>query len=460
MAKTVYETSPTSPSYSLTETAHFFGLGESTYTLSITYPAGDGTDITVSSIPSANVLTEKSGGVLTTFGSSWNGGATYVIPPTISGTIDITTALRSGTDRFYVGGKATLNSFVDKLTGYVVQVDGGSLTLGACGCDTLNGLTVSLDNNATLSTGQTPLSALRGMTIDFGANGGTFMVDSSCGPADLQGITINGFVASSDKIEFTNLSSAFSHYSIADNGNSAQTVTLYGADDKVLGSFTVMGTTLTNASLTATVNGGTVTFADPSTDAACFLAGTHIRTPVGEVSVEMLQAGDLILTEDGRAVPVRWVGIRQISSSGANAAHSMPICVQEGALADNVPSRDLYVSPDHAMYLDGMLVPAQYLVNGVNIHQSQGMGTITYYHVETDPHEIIIAENAATESYLDTGNRTSFTKSAIVSLFPAEEPKSWEDACAPLLLSGPELAAIQARLAARACPRAVLGQVA
>jgi Hint domain len=459
MATTTYENSPTSPSYSLTETSWFFGLGGSTYTLSITYPAGDGTDITVSSIPSGNVLTGKNGGTLSTTGGSVKGGETYVIPPTISGTIDITTALKTGTDMFYVGGTATLNSFIASLAGYVVQVDGGSLTVASSGFGSLDGLTVSLDNGATLSTGQTPLSALRGLTVDFGTNGGTFIVDSRGGPADLSGVTINGFVAGTDQVEFANLSAVFSHYSISDNGDSSQTVTLFGADDQELGSFTVAGTTLTDASLKTTVNGDTVIFSDPP-DASCFLAGTRIRTPAGEVNVEMLKAGDLILTADGRAVPVCWVGAQKLSSSAVHAAQLLPICIQAGALADNVPSRDLYVSPDHAMYLDGMLVPAQHLLNGVSIKQIDQIGTIMYVHVETDPHEIIIAENAETESYLDTGNRTSFTNSAIVSLFPAEEPKTWEDACAPLLLSGPELVAIHARLAARAAQRPVLGQVA
>src|ERR1700735_3543413 len=161
MATTIYQNSSTSPSYSLTETTSFFGLGRSTYKLVIAYPAGDGTGITVSSIPSANVLTENNG-TLSTFGGSATGGATYVIPPTISGTIDITNALTSGTDKFYVGGQATLNSFIDGLRGYIAQVDGGNLTVGSFGFGTLKGLTVSLDNGATLSTGQTPFSALAG----------------------------------------------------------------------------------------------------------------------------------------------------------------------------------------------------------------------------------------------------------------------------------------------------------
>lgn len=458
MATTIYENSTTSPSYSLTETTSFFGLGKSTYKLVITYPVGYGTDITVSSIPSDNVLT-KSGGTLSTSGSAVTGGQAYVIPPTISGTIDITNPLISGTDTFYVGGKATLSSFVGKLTGYVAQVDGGSLTVANFGFGTFEGLTVSLDNGGTLSTGRTPLSALKGMTVDFGANGGTFVVDSSSGSADLSGITINGFVSGNDKIEFTNLAGVFRSFSISDVGSSEQLVTLFGANDKVLGRFVVVGTSLSDATLKATVNGDTVTFSDPPA-APCFLSGTRIRTPEGEVSVENIKAGDLILTGDGRIVPVRWVGAKKLSCSVAQAAQLMPICIQAGALADNVPSRDLYVSPDHAMYLDGMLVPAQYLLNGVSITQSEQTGTITYHHVETDPHEIIVAENAETESYLDIGNRASFTNAAIVPLFPTEEPKTWEDACAPLLLSGPELAVLQARLAARAVQRPMLGQVA
>ena len=277
------------------------------------------------------------------------------------------------------------------------KVDGGRLTVANFGFGTFAGLTVSLDNGGTLSTGRTPLSALHGMTVDFGANGGTFVVNSSSGPADLSGVTINGFVAGTDKIEFTNLAGTFKHFSVTDLGNSTQLVTIFGAHDKVLGSFTVTGTSLSDATLKATVSGDSITFSDPPA-APCFLSGTRIRTPEGEVNVENIKAGDLILTADGRIVPVRWVGAKKLSHGVAQAAQLMPVCIQAGALADNVPSRDLYVSPDHAMYLDGMLVPAQYLLNGVSITQSEQTGTITYHHVETDPHEIIVAENAETES--------------------------------------------------------------
>src|ERR1700761_4020845 len=117
MATITYQNSPTSPSYSLTETTATGpgtgpggpggpGPGTSTYKLVITYPAGGGTEITVPSIPSANVLTAN--GTLVTGGPA--AGDSYVIPPTITGTIDINNPPPPGTDTVYVGGTATLNS--------------------------------------------------------------------------------------------------------------------------------------------------------------------------------------------------------------------------------------------------------------------------------------------------------------------------------------------------------------
>ena len=48
------------------------------------------------------------------------------------------------------------------------------------------------------------------------------------------------------------------------------------------------------------------------TVAACFAAGTRIRTPGGAVAVEALRPGDAVLTAAGRAVPVAWLGYRHL----------------------------------------------------------------------------------------------------------------------------------------------------
>ncbi len=177
----------------------------------------------------------------------------------------------------------------------------------------------------------------------------------------------------------------------------------------------------------------------------CFLAGTRIRTPRGEVAVQDLRAGDLVATLHSGPQPIKSVQrLGFTSAAQVRAAKVRPIRIAAGALGPNTPSRDLYVSPDHAMFLDGVLVPAKLLLNGSSITQPARHAAITYIHIELAPHGIIFAEDAATETYLDIGKGA-----AITSLDPFE-PKSWEDACAPLLLAGPALAAIRARLASRA----------
>jgi hypothetical protein len=108
------------------------------------------------------------------------------------------------------------------------------------------------------------------------------------------------------------------------------------------------------------------------------------------------------------------------------------------------------VTADFTGALDGVLVPAQLLVNGQSITQPARASAIEYFHVEIAPHDVLIAKGAATESYLDIGNRGHFGTAGTVSMLPVSDPKSWEDACAPLVLAGPQLAAITARLAGRA----------
>src|SRR5262249_3035686 len=119
---------------------------------------------------------------------------------------------------------------------------------------------------------------------------------------------------------------------------------------------------------------------------ACLLAGTHVLTATGEVPVEALRPGDLVLTHgpDGRvARPVKWIGYRRIDI----ARHKQPMLVapiriRAGAVADAVPHRDLLVSPDHAIYIDGVLVCARVLVNGATILRDEGFPEAAYYHVE------------------------------------------------------------------------------
>ena len=140
----------------------------------------------------------------------------------------------------------------------------------------------------------------------------------------------------------------------------------------------------------------------------CFMPGTMIRTPTGDVAVELLASGDLVATADGRAVPVRWIG-RQTVAPRFGDGLRMPIRVKAGALGDNVPSRDLRVSPDHALFVGGALIHASALVNGASIVRETDVPAIfTYYHVEVDDHSLILAEGTPAETFIDNVDRGRF----------------------------------------------------
>lgn len=141
----------------------------------------------------------------------------------------------------------------------------------------------------------------------------------------------------------------------------------------------------------------------------CFMAGTLVRTPDGEVAVETLKRGDLVLTNDGVAKPVSWLGRQTVSAFFADPARTYPIRVKAGALAENVPSRDLLVSPDHALLVDGVMVHAGALVNGTSIVREAKVPTVfTYHHVELDDHSLILAENTPAETFVDNVDRMNF----------------------------------------------------
>lgn len=203
------------------------------------------------------------------------------------------------------------------------------------------------------------------------------------------------------------------------------------------------------------VNGSTTIHAAGFDGIACFAAGTRIATARGEVPVEALRLGDLVVTA-GRGAglrPIRWLGrTRADIARHPDRTAIAPILVRAGALGSGAPHRDLRVSPDHALHLDGHLVPAALLVNGTTILQELWCPAVEYWHVELDSHGLLIAEGALAESYLDDGNRGQFDNGPITTLFKdfaCNRASGTYDrmACLPVLRAGETLAAIRERLA-------------
>lgn len=191
-----------------------------------------------------------------------------------------------------------------------------------------------------------------------------------------------------------------------------------------------------------------------TSDLTCFAAGTLIATVNGDVAVEELKAGDEVLTASGETTTVKWVGRQTRSSIFGDEARICPIRISAGALGENVPARDLVVTGDHGMVFDEAIVHASALVNGTTITRvarAELATNVTYFHVETEGHAVILAEGAAAESFIDNVSRELFDNYAeFEAAFGAEQ-----DDIQPLDLpraKGPRQvpAAIKARIAERA----------
>ena len=145
----------------------------------------------------------------------------------------------------------------------------------------------------------------------------------------------------------------------------------------------------------------------------CFLKGTKISTPSGDRLVQDLRIGEEVQTLAGRKT-IKWIAYNKFTKEEGRAWHDnvMPIRVARFAIDDRTPHRDLYLSPLHCIFINEALIPVMYLINEASIAQGtpSDMSAIEYYHIELDTHEVIYAEGALVESFLDDGlNRESFS---------------------------------------------------
>lgn len=127
--------------------------------------------------------------------------------------------------------------------------------------------------------------------------------------------------------------------------------------------------------------------------AYCLLEGTLIATIEGDKAVESLKRGDQVLTSSGDYKSVRWVGVQTVKRS-IFTQEALPILIPKDSLGDNVPNRDLLVSADHAIFLDGFLIAAEALIDG-NIRRVKEFqnSEIKYFGIDLGPATIHSVHN-------------------------------------------------------------------
>ena len=191
-------------------------------------------------------------------------------------------------------------------------------------------------------------------------------------------------------------------------------------------------------------------------NAVCFANGTLIQTARGDILVEALAVGDMVITSSGAHRPIRWLGHRTIDCLAHTRQNEvLPIRISSHAFGKNKPMQDLYVSPGHSICVDllgEVLVPAGALINGSTVVQVD-VDQITYWHVELDSHDIVIANGLPAESFLDMGNRNFFIENDVVSFGEVPDAdlsslalRSHTDFCRPYVDKGVIIDALRLQL--------------
>ncbi len=382
-------------------------------------------DSTVTLTQSDNfaALTGSSSSTIETDGSvlAGIGGGTFSVTGiaqfTNTGTVSVqngdaltiqTAVLNTGTFIDQAMASFTGSLFGNGLTGTIMVSNGATASFGGA---------VAIDQQIWMSGGQITLG-------DVGAFAGTIENFAGNDQLDVSGETI------------TSAQYLFGQLLLTDSlGNNFS----FGFNDTVQPDGT-------NFMVVPDGSGGTVI----TDQVACFASGSAIATDGGLVAVEHLAVGDLVVTADGRREAIVWIGHRRVLCARHPRPETVwPVRVAPGAFGPGQPRRSLYLSPDHAVFVDGVLIPVKHLINGSTILQ-QPRTSVTYWHVELARHEVILADGLACESYLDTGDRASFGNGGpVVRQHPVFGGARWEAlACAPLVVTGAALARVRRRLAA------------
>jgi hypothetical protein len=187
----------------------------------------------------------------------------------------------------------------------------------------------------------------------------------------------------------------------------------------------------------------------------CFLKGTKIRTVVnGYEKVEDLAVGDFLPTMFGGLRPIEWIGRYSLEKNDLSegwAKEALPVRIKRSALAPDVPHDDLYVTRTHALFIDGVLVSAESLINDttITLFEAREYHKLEYFHIKLESHDVIYAENAPVETLLNVGD-TAVNFGEYVRNYGS--PKTDEAPCAPLISYGGGRRELKSRLRSAVSP--------
>ena len=189
---------------------------------------------------------------------------------------------------------------------------------------------------------------------------------------------------------------------------------------------------------------------------SCFAVGTRIATARGEIAVEAIGVGDKVqVLLGGGFAEVIWVGRREVDCARhPNPERVWPVRVAAGAFGPGRPGKELFLSPDHAVYVEDVLIPIKHLINGSTITQVP-VERVTYHHIELAQHDVVLAEGLPAESFLDLRDASNYAnRRGPIRLYPDYSAGMWEAfGCARLVVAGPELLAARALAAVFATGR-------
>lgn len=357
------------------------------------------------------------------------------------------------------GSTVTINNTINAASTLNLDTNGGAIEIGTL-AGALGPVDVQIDQGGSFTAGGTVLGLLNNGNITYANGGGTAVLGTANDFINLSFAPVfHGFDSSSDVIDDRSLNfSGLGNYTIS--GSGTQTITIHDSSGNF--TFSVAGNLFPAG--TFSIGSGPLTFTADGTggtdiSVVCFLAGTHIATRTGEAKIESLRVGDAVaVKESGQTAfrPIAWIGRGHMDvSRSMTRRDAYPVRVRAGAFGEKVPHRDLLMTSEHCVHVDGRLVPVRMLVNGSSILADSNVTRYEYFHLELEHHSILIAEGLEAESYLDTGNRRNFANSSVAALVPEfaidVSHRRWsEDAAAPLTVDRETVEPIWNRLAERA----------